>query len=140
MNIARKVFGGSCLALLAAGAVYAASAPPGAKVMILEPMDGATVSSPVVVKFGAQNIEIVPAGTDKPNSGHHHLLIDTKEIPAMGAPIAKDDRNLHFGKGQTETTLTLTPGTHTLRLVVGDKDHVPHHPPVMSELVTITVK
>lgn len=117
----------------------ATKSPAGAKVTILEPANGATVSSPVTVKFGITGMELAPAGTDKPNSGHHHLLIDTK-LADPKAAIPADEKNKHFGKAQTETTVELTPGTHTLQLVLGDHNHIPHDPLVQSETITITVK
>lgn len=114
-------------------------APTGAKVFIIEPADGATVTSPVTVKFGAEGIEIAPAGTDKANSGHHHLLIDTP-VPDLNSAIPKDDQHIHYGKGQTETTIDLKPGKHTLQLLLGDKNHIPTNPPLESPVVTITVQ
>lgn len=114
-------------------------APAGAKVFIIEPADGATVTSPVTVKFGAEGIEIAPAGTDKANSGHHHLLIDTP-VPDLNSAIPKDDQHIHYGKGQTETTIDLKPGKHTLQLLLGDKNHIPTNPPLESPVVTITVQ
>ena len=114
-------------------------APAGAKVFIIEPVDGATVSSPVTVKFGAEGVDIVPAGTDKPNSGHHHLLVDT-QIPDLSSAIPKDEHHVHYGKGQTEATVELKPGKHTLQLLLGDKNHIPTDPPVESSVVTITVQ
>ena len=113
--------------------------PAGAKVFFIEPKTGAAVTSPVAVKFGIEGMEVVPAGTEKENSGHHHLLIDTK-LSDYAAPIPADDNHKHFGKGQTETTLELKPGPHTLQLVLGDQNHIPHDPPVQSEVITITVK
>jgi hypothetical protein len=113
--------------------------PPGAKVFIIKPKDGATVPSPVTVKFGIEGMEIAPAGTDKPNSGHHHLLIDT-EVTDFSEAIPKDENHIHYGKGQTEATVDLKPGKHTLQLLLGDKNHIPHDPPVKSDVVTITVK
>lgn len=113
--------------------------PPGAKVFIIEPKDGTTVTSPVLVKFGITGMEIAPAGTDKPNSGHHHLIIDS-ELTDFGSAILKDEHHIHFGKGQTEATVELKPGKHTLQLVLGDKNHIPHDPPVKSEVISITVK
>ncbi len=111
----------------------------GAKVMILEPANGATVVSPVTVKFGIAGMDISPAGTAKENSGHHHLLIDQKLAdPKAGIPA--DEHHKHFGKGQTEAVVELTPGTHTLQLVLADHNHIPHDPIVQSEVVTITVK
>jgi len=112
---------------------------PGAKVMILEPADGATVTSPITVKFGVEGMELVPAGTDQPNSGHHHLFIDSK-LDDPTAPIPSDATHIHYGKAQTEAQIELTPGTHTLQDVFGDKNHVPHDPPVVSDVVTITVE
>lgn len=114
-------------------------APAGAKVFIIEPADGATVKSPVTVKFGAEGIEIEPAGSEKPNSGHHHLLIDAP-IPDLDSAIPKDDQHVHYGKGQTETTVELKPGKHTLQLLLGDKNHIPTNPPLNSSVVTITVE
>ena len=131
--------------LLLASNVYAATSPPGAEVNIIEPQDGATVSNPVTVRFGAKGIAIAPAGEVQDGSGHHHLLIDhfivgVDGLPAPGQPIGKDEHHLHFGKGQTETTLTLTPGPHTLQLLLGDGAHMPHTPVVMSKPIKITVK
>ncbi len=116
--------------------------PAGAKVFFIEPKNGAEVSNPVQVVMGVEGIEIAPAGTDKPNTGHHHILIDT-DVPTGEAAeyaLPADEHVRHFGKGQTEASLTLTPGQHTLQLVVGDGNHVPHNPPLASEKITITVK
>lgn len=110
-----------------------------AKVFIIAPKDGAEVSSPVTVKFGITGMELAPAGTDKPNSGHHHLIIDAKTTDVTAA-IPADANHVHFGKGQTEASVELKPGPHTLQLILGDKNHVPHTPPVVSSVVTITVK
>ncbi|MBS0268757.1 MAG: DUF4399 domain-containing protein [Proteobacteria bacterium] len=113
--------------------------PAGAKVFIIEPKDGATVSSPVTIKFGIEGMEVAPAGSDTPNTGHHHLLIDAA-LPPLGEAIPKDESHVHYGKGQTETTVELKPGKHTLQLLLGDKNHIPHDPPVKSDVVTITVE
>ena len=132
-----------CLSALASFSVMAYGATPApkdAKVNIISPKDGDVVTSPVTVLFGLEGMGVAPAGVDKPNTGHHHLLVDAKEPPAMDKPIAKDEQHLHFGGGQTQTTLTLAPGTHTLQLVMGDKGHMPHSPPVISKAITITVK
>lgn len=115
-------------------------APPGAAVYIISPADGAVVSSPVTVRFGLRGMGVAPAGVDKEDTGHHHLLIDVAEMPPLNLPLAKDDRHRHFGGGQTETSIALSPGRHTLQLLLGDHNHVPHDPPVMSEKITITVK
>lgn len=114
-------------------------APPGATVFFITPMDGNTVSSPVAVKFGISGMAVAPAGDATPNSGHHHLLVDA-ELGDPTLPVPSDANHLHFGKGQTETELELEPGTHRLQLVLGDANHVPHEPPVMSAPITITVE
>ncbi len=114
-------------------------APAGAEAYIISPKDGAKVHGPVLVQFGLKGMGIAPAGVKMENTGHHHLLIDT-EVPAdLSAPLPSTDKIVHFGKGQTETTLHLPPGKHTLQLLLGDQNHVPHNPPVMSKKITITV-
>ena len=113
--------------------------PADAKVYIISPKNGATVHGPVTVRFGLSGMGVAPAGTVADNTGHHHLIIDSP-LPPMDQPLPKDDTHLHFGKGQTETVLTLKPGKHTLQLVLGDAEHVPHDPPVVSEKITIWVK
>jgi hypothetical protein len=113
--------------------------PPGAEVYIISPKNGATVHNPVRVQFGLKGMGIAPAGIKFDNTGHHHLLIDTDAPADMGAPLPATDKIVHFGKGQTETTLTLTPGKHTLQLLLADMNHVPHQPPVISKKITITV-
>ena len=93
--------------------------PAGAEVYIVSPADGATVSSPVTVIFGLKGMGVAPAGTERENTGHHHLIIDAP-LPPMGEPIPSDDSHKHFGGGQTETTVELAPGTHTLQLLLAD--------------------
>jgi hypothetical protein len=112
---------------------------PGAKVSILEPKDGAEVTSPVAIKFGIEGMTLSPAGTEAHHSGHHHVLIDTK-LTDFNNPIPADDNHKHFGKAQTEASLELKPGKHTLQLVLADHQHIPHDPVVQSEVITITVK
>lgn len=114
-------------------------APPGSTVFFITPMDGQTVSSPVTIKFGVSGIAVTAAGDLTPNTGHHHLLIDT-ELADPSRPVPSDAQHLHFGKGQTETTLELAPGEHRLQLVLGDGNHVPHDPPIMSSVITVTVE
>lgn len=114
-------------------------APEGAIAYIVEPADGATVSSPVRVVFGLSGAGVAPAGVDQAGTGHHHLLVDT-ELPNLNQPIPADDNHRHFGAGQTETTLELAPGSHTLQLLLGDQIHVPHEPPIMSARITIEVR
>ena len=114
-------------------------AAPGATLFIISPTNGETVTSPVNVKFGISGMTIVPAGDLREDSGHHHLLVDV-ELPDLTQPIPSDQYYLHFGKGQTETSLELAPGQHTLQLVLGDGLHIPHDPPVMSNPIAITVE
>jgi hypothetical protein len=113
--------------------------PAGAEAYIISPKDGAKVHGPVLVQFGLKGMGIAPAGVKMENTGHHHLLIDTEAPADLGAPLPATDKIVHFGKGQTETTLKLAPGKHTLQLLLGDQNHIPHNPPVMSKKITITV-
>ena len=113
--------------------------PAGAKVYLIEPKEGATVTSPFKVVFGLSGMGIAPAGTQVDNTGHHHLLIDNPTYDA-NAPLPKNEQIKHFGGGQTEGMVTLKPGKHTLQLVLGDWKHQPHNPAVVSEVVNITVK
>lgn len=115
-------------------------APAGAKVYFIEPVDGSTVSSPVVVKFGLAGMGVAPAGVDKEHTGHHHILINLDELPDMQQPLPATDQIKHFGGGQTETKLELPPGKHTLQLLLGNHIHIPHADPVISEKITIEVK
>lgn len=114
-------------------------APAGAKAYFLAPANGAEVKSPVKVVFGLAGMGVAPAGTQKEHTGHHHLVIDGASFDAA-RPLPTSDQIRHFGNGQTETTVELKPGKHTLQLVLGDWKHQPHNPPVMSETITITVK
>ena len=109
-------------------------------IFIITPQNKSEVSNPINIKFGLTGMNIVPAGVEKERSGHHHLLIDVKELPDMNNPIPSTPNHIHFGKGQTETTITLTPGKHTLQLLLGNHLHVPHNPPVISKKITINVK
>jgi hypothetical protein len=124
----------------AAADLPSSPSPAGASVFIVEPADGATVTSPFTVKFGVKGMTIAPAGTDAPNSGHHHLLIDVADLPDMKLPLPANEHVVHFGKGQTETQVTLPPGKHTLQLVFANYLHIPHDPPVVSQRITVTVK
>ena len=114
-------------------------APAGAEVYLIAPKDGARVHSPVLVQFGLRGMGIAPAGIKFDNTGHHHLLIDTDAPADLSAPLPATDKIVHFGKGQTETSLTLTPGRHTLQLLLADQNHIPHSPPLLSRKITITV-
>ena len=105
----------------------------------VSPADGAVVKGPVQVVFGLRGLGVAPAGVDRPNTGHHHLVIDAP-LPPQGQPIPADANHLHFGGGQTETTIELPPGEHTLQLVLGNHLHVPLEPAVVSRKITITVE
>lgn len=114
------------------------AAPPDAELYFITPVDGATVRNPVTVRFGLRGMGVAPAGVAIDGTGHHHLLIDA-DLPPLDQPVPADARHLHFGKGQTETVLTLAPGKHRLRLLLGDHLHRPHDPPVVSEEVKVRV-
>jgi hypothetical protein len=114
--------------------------PPGSEVYLITPVNGAIVSSPVTIRFGLRNMGVAPAGVEMPATGHHHLLIDVDELPAMDMPLPASEQVKHFGKGQTETTLELSPGVHTLQLLMGNHLHIPHQAPVLSGKITITVR
>jgi Domain of unknown function (DUF4399) len=130
------------ICLLAAFAVAAdrVAAPAGAEVYFITPHDGATLHGPVTVRFGLKGAGIAPAGVKFDNTGHHHLLVDTDfgELKA-DAPLPATDKILHFGKGQTETELSLAPGKHTLQLVFADYLHTSFDPPLVSKKITVTV-
>src|SRR3979409_1783216 len=110
----------------------------GAEVYFIDLKDGANVPAKLKLFFGLRNMGVAPAGSDRENSGHHHLLVDT-ELPPLNQPIPNDFNHLHFGTGQTEAEITLKPGEHTLQLLMGDKDHIPHTPPVMSQRIKVRV-
>lgn len=134
------------LAMASCGVAYAqlpaqTPAPAGAEVYIISPADGAKVKGPVVVRFGLKGMGVAPAGIQMENTGHHHLFVDTDLPTDMTKPIGMiDNKIIHFGKGQTETTVTLPPGKHTLQLLLGDYLHVPNATPVASKKITITVE
>jgi hypothetical protein len=123
---------------MADGALQLSPSNAGTVLYIITPEDGATLSSPVTVRFGLKGMGVAPAGVDKPGTGHHHLIIDAP-LPPAGQPVPADANHIHFGGGQTETTLELAPGTHTLQLLLADYRHIPQDPPVVSEVVTIEV-
>jgi hypothetical protein len=138
------------LLLAAAGLVWAGPAraedaiartpaPKGVELYFITPQDGQRVSSPVTVRFGLRGMGVAPAGVAKPKTGHHHLVLDV-ELPSLDEPVPSDEHHLHFGGGQTEVTLELAPGPHTLQLLLGDQNHVPHRPAVVSKRIRISVE
>ncbi|PWC37776.1 DUF4399 domain-containing protein [Azospirillum sp. TSO35-2] len=122
-----------------AGATARSAGSKDAVLYIGWPTNGAVVGTRFKVWFGLRNFGVAPAGVAKDHTGHHHLLIDTR-LTRFDEPIPNDKQHLHFGGGQTETMLELPPGRHTLQLVLADADHVPHDPPILSKIVTITVQ
>ena len=128
------------LLFLFSALALATPAPEGAEVYFITPADGDTLTGPVTVRFGLKNMGVSPAGHDAPNTGHHHLLIDVTDLPPLDQPLPKSANVVHFGGGQTETTLELPPGEHTLQLLLGDFSHLPHQPPVMSKRITVIVR
>jgi hypothetical protein len=135
----------SALALCALTAVALAqdraAAPPGAEVYLISPKNGEKIHGPVTVRFGLKGMGVAPAGIKFDNTGHHHLLIDTDLADLnLAAPLPANDKVVHFGKGQTETTLTLAPGKHTLELLFADYLHMSFDPPLHSQKITITVE
>lgn len=146
----RRLFAAITAAMLGAGAAFAGgetASNPDAELYFVNLEDGATVSSPLQVVFGLRGMGVAPAGTEAENTGHHHLFINRpplgegeygEEEFELGIPA--DENHIHFGGGQTETTIELPPGEHTLQLVLGDYGHVPHATPIVSDVITITVE
>lgn len=114
----------------------------GANVYFVGLEDGAAVSSPVTLIFGLENMGVAPAGVDRDDTGHHHIFLNRAPFgdADIGEVVPADDNHLHFGGGQTQVTLDLPPGEHTIQLVLGDWDHVPHDPPVVSDVISLTVE
>jgi len=124
-----------------AGAVAMAqqsTMPPDAKVYIIWPADGQVIKGAFWIRMGLSGAGIAPAGVQKAGTGHHHLIIDA-DLPPLDQPIPNDHNHLHFGLGQTEARIDLPLGKHTLQLLLGDENHVPHQPPLYSRRITITV-
>jgi hypothetical protein len=122
-----------------AGGYQKVAAPAGSAVYFVGLKNGDVVSSPLLVQFGLRGVGVAPAGVEKPATGHHHLLVDVAEVD-VNAPLPVSDNFRHFGGGQTEARVELKPGPHTLQLLLGDHNHIPHHPAIISERITITVK
>ncbi len=129
----------SSVAALAQDAAPAGTpSPAGAKAYFINVKDGQHVKSPFLVQFGLSGMGIAPAGTQAPNTGHHHLLVDAA-APPPGVPLPMDMMHMHYGRGQSEAMITLAPGQHTLQLVMGDAGHIPLVPSVQSDKITVTV-
>ncbi len=135
-----SVFAFFSIALGANAELERQPSPEGAEIYIISPKDGEVVGETFTVRFGLKGMGVAPAGIDKPNTGHHHLLVDAASLPAMDTPMPMSDSLKHFGGGQTEVELTLAPGKHTLQLMLGDYLHIPHQPAVVSKEITVTVK
>ncbi|MFK7816116.1 MAG: DUF4399 domain-containing protein [Gammaproteobacteria bacterium] len=123
--------------ILPAQAESAASPEP--YTYIISPANGEVVHSPVLVKFGLRGMGVAPAGVDRENTGHHHLLIDVDQLPELDKSIPADDQHKHYGNGQTEALVELAPGPHTLQLLFANFAHIPHNPPMTSQTITIHV-
>ena len=146
----RRILLSAAVTCMMSGPVWAGgetASNPDAQAYFANLEDGATVSSPVTVVFGLKGMGVAPAGTEKEMTGHHHLLIDRPPLgegeggaDELSNGLPSDEHHMHFGGGQTETTLDLSPGEHTLQLVLGDYGHVPHATPIISEVITITVE
>lgn len=139
LALALSSLAGTAMAADASG-LPITKAPAGTEVYIISPRDGATVEQQFTVRFGLKGMGVAPAGISKENTGHHHLLVDVKQLPAAGQPIPSDEQHIHFGGGQTQTTLKLTPGAHTLQLELGDQNHIPFEPALVSKKITVHVK
>jgi hypothetical protein len=141
LNLVAAAFLGLSCAGVAGVALAESPWPSNARVYFIEPANGAVVTGKVTVKFGLSGLGVAPAGIEKANTGHHHVLVD---LDAPGAkldePLPADAHLRHFGGGQTETVLDLPPGRHTLQLIVGDANHIPHNPPLTSPKIEIDVK
>jgi hypothetical protein len=140
MNRLLLALGVTLMATLALAQQRTAPAPS-AEVYFISPQNGATVHGPVTIRFGLKGMGVAPAGVKFENTGHHHVIVDTEfsELK-LDAPLPATDKIVHFGKGQTETTLTLTPGKHTLELVFADYGHMAFDPPLHSKKISITVE
>ena len=140
LALAALLFAVSGSAAIAADAAPDHFWPAGAKINIVSPKAGAKVKSPVTIVFGHKGVELAPAGDKTPNSGHFHLLIDEAPPADLTVPLPTTDHLLHYGKAQTEDTIHLTPGDHTLQLDFGDFAHMQFDPPLVSKKITITVE
>lgn len=138
-----RLLAAAAMALIAPAAVAGdhvpVPSPKDARVYFHYPLDGSSTSQRFTVRIGLKEMGVAPAGVNKAGTGHHHLLVDV-DLPPLDRPIPNDYNHIHLGAGQTEVVLTLPPGRHTLQLLLGDHDHAPHSPPVMSRKITIHVR
>jgi hypothetical protein len=129
----------SAFIALAAGSATGAGLSENAHAYIIWPPDGAVITGGKFwLRMGLSGAGIAPAGIVKPNTGHHHVIIDA-DLPPPGEPIPNDKKHLHFGAGQTEARIELPPGRHTIQLVLGDADHIPENPPIISKKISVIV-
>jgi uncharacterized protein DUF4399 len=133
-----RMFAAAALIVASGWAAAQTASPQGARAYFINLKNGQHVKSPVLVQFGLAGMGVAPAGSQNPNTGHHHLIIDA-DTPPAGMPIPMDEKHRHFGGGQTEVSVQLTPGNHTLQMVLADGAHIPHNPPVTSEKISVTV-
>lgn len=138
-NAVLAAFAGLALLMPLAAHAQQRAMPDTAKVYILWPPDGQVVRGAFWVRMGLVDAGIAPAGVERDGTGHHHILIDMP-LPPLDEPIPSDSKHLHFGLGQTEARLDLPPGKHTIQLMLGDENHVPHKPPLFSKPITVTVR
>ena len=139
MTMYMRIAIAAAMLAVATPAFAAEPSPEGAKVYIIWPRDGTVIKGGKFwLRMGLVNMGVAPAGVEKAETGHHHLIIDA-DLPPLDEPIPNDSNHLHFGKGQTEVRIELPPGEHTLQLLLGDANHIPHNPPVQSERITVTV-
>ena len=133
-----RMFAAAALIVASGWAAAQTASPQGARAYFINLKNGQHVKSPVLVQFGLSGMGVAPAGSQNPNTGHHHLIIDS-DTPPAGMPIPMDEKHRHFGGGQTEVSVQLTPGNHTLQMVLADGAHIPHNPAVTSEKISVTV-
>ena len=140
MKILRLVLVSAALALMSAAHAQDKPAAKDAVLYFVWPQDGTVIKGAFWCRFGLRNMGVTHAGDNFQNSGHHHLLIDVADPLDPKEPIPQDKAHLHFGAGQTEARIDLPPGKHTLQLVLGDADHFPFVPPVVSKKITVTIR
>jgi hypothetical protein len=141
MHVSRFLCLLALLPALALASFERSPAPADAVAYFISPENGATLAGPLTVRFGLRNMGVAPAGVAIDKTGHHHLLINTSADDLdLSQPLPATAGVIHFGMGQTETTIELDPGTHRLQLLLGNHLHVPHDPPVLSDIITITVE